>query len=262
MTPPILMYHEIAPDIRSAKRLAVPADAFAAHLSYLHSEGFETLTASAVASALAEGTELPRRAVVITYDDGFADLHETALPLLSRYHFTATVYITTGWIQDSMSPCAWRRPGQMLNWRQISDLAEAGIEIGAHSCSHPQLDQLPDKQIKDELRIGKETLEAQLQRPVAGLAYPFGYSNARVRRMAQEVGYQYACVVGNRLVGPSWDPFALPRLTVKRSTGLDQFQRIVHGQDVPMVFFVDHVLTKAWATFRRAQSMWNRLRSL
>jgi peptidoglycan/xylan/chitin deacetylase (PgdA/CDA1 family) len=256
--PRILMYHDIVGDRTRASRLAVPAEAFATQLSYLYSEGFETLTASSLVAALTEGVQLPERAVVITYDDGFADLHEIVLPLLDRYKFTATVYITTEWIQDFRSPDVVRRPGKMLCWGQIRELADAGIEIGAHSCSHPQLDQLPAGHLEDELRISKLTLEDKLHRSVVGMAYPFGYSNMVVRKGARLAGYRYACIVGNRLIGEPWDPFALPRLTIKRSTRLGDFQRLAYGQNLNRVFLVDHTLTSCWASVRYSRRMLRR----
>ena len=255
MYPRILMYHDIAADHASAKRLSVPVDDFASQLHFLYSEGFETLTASTVACALADGRKLPERAVVITFDDGFADLYEIAFPILSRYNFTITVFITTEWIQDSESSRSVRRPGRMLSWSQIRDLAGAGFEIGAHSCSHPQLDQLSKRYLEDELRISKAMLEDELQRPIAGMAYPFGYSNIGVRRMAQQQGYKYACAVGNRIIDGSWDQFALPRLTVKRGTSLHQFQRLVYGRNVATIFLADRVLTRGWTAVRYSRKL-------
>lgn len=255
------MYHDIAVDRTSANRLAVPADAFAAQLSYLDSEGFETLTASAVASALVDGAQLPDRAVVITFDDGFADLYERVLPLLDRYHFTATAYVTTEWVRGFKSCHAVRSPGKMLSWQQIRDLADAGLEIGAHSCSHPQLDQLPNRYLEDELRISKVALENELQRPISGMAYPFGYSNTEVRRMAQRSGYEYACIVGNKLIDSSYDLFALPRLTIKRRTSINHFHHIVYGQNINTMFLADRTLTRGWSFVRNSRRMYNRLRS-
>ena len=109
--------------------------------------GFTTLTLSELASALAgDARRLPERPVVLTFDDGFADFHRAALPLLRRYGFTATVFVTTGWIADAGRHAAGRSPGRMLCWSQIREAAAAGVEIGAHSHRHPQLDQIAAEQ--------------------------------------------------------------------------------------------------------------------
>ena len=98
---------------------------FAAQLGYLREAGFTALTVSGLASALAGArAQLPTRPVVITFDDGFADFHREALPLLRRYGFTATVFVTTGWIADAGRHAAGRRPGRMLSWSQIREAAD------------------------------------------------------------------------------------------------------------------------------------------
>ena len=97
---------------------------------------------------------MPPRPVVLTFDDGFADFHDRALPLLARYGFTATVFVTTGWIADSGAPdAAHRRPGRMLSWSQIAEAAATGVEIGAHSHGHPELDLLAAESLRRELDL-------------------------------------------------------------------------------------------------------------
>jgi len=253
---PILMYHEIAGRRDTASRLAVPPGSFAAQLKHLHDAGFSTLTLSALASALAGGpVQLPSRPVAITFDDGFADFHREALPLLRRYGFTATVFVTTGWIADARPCAAGRRPGRMLSWNQIREAAEAGVEIGAHSHRHQQLDQIAPSKLRDELTTSKEVLEDGLGHAVPSLAYPFGYSSARVRRAARDVGYTHGCVVGNALARPGHDPLALPRLTIRRSTRPTTFDSIVAGRTETMIFLKDRSLTKGYALVRRTRAV-------
>ena len=252
---PILMYHEIATRQDTSSRLAVSPASFAAQLAHLHEAGFTTLTVSGLASALAEDpARLPERPVLITFDDGFADFHREALPLLDKYGFTATVFVTTGWIADASLRAAGRSPGPMLSWSQIREAASAGIEIGAHSHQHPQLDQVHSDRLRDELMTSKALLEDGLGVAVPGLAYPFGYSNARVRRVAQEAGYTHACAVGNVGLGSGWDPFALPRLTIRHSTRLGTFAHIVRRQNESLIFLKDRSLTKGWAMVRRTRA--------
>lgn len=252
---PVLMYHEIACRQDTASRLAVTPDAFASQLGYLREEGFTTISVAELASALSGGPgRLPGRPVVITFDDGFADFHGAALPVLLRYGFSATVFVTTGWIADAGPHAAGTRPGRMLSWSQIREAAEAGMEIGAHSHTHAQLDQLRPGALRDELVTSKALLEDGLGRAVPGLAYPYGYSNASVRRVAHEAGYAHACAVGNIMAGPRQDAFALSRLTIRRSTSLTTFGMIVRGRKESVIYLRDRSLTRGYAMVRRSRA--------
>jgi peptidoglycan/xylan/chitin deacetylase (PgdA/CDA1 family) len=251
---PILMYHEIAPPSETSSRLAVTPEAFAAQLAFLHDEGYETVTAVDLSKILAGKEKRPDRAVVLTFDDGYADFHSRVMPLLDRYGFTATLFMTTGWVRDAGPPPAGRRPGLMLSWSQINEAVRAGIEVAAHSHSHPQLDRLPLKRLSDELSISKAQLEDKLGCPVTGLAYPFGYSNARVREVARELGHGYGCSVGNVIMSGEADLLALPRLTVRRSTGMPAFQQLVCGSNLRWLYLKDRALTKGWAAARRSMA--------
>ena len=253
-TVPILMYHEVADRPATASPLAVPPAAFAAQLAVLADAGFAPVTASALAGAIAGGTPLPPRPVVITFDDGYADFHTTALPLLAAHGFAATVFVTPGWIRDA-GPAARPRPGPMLSWQQVVEAAGAGVEIGAHSLTHPQLDQLHEAGLNRELRMSKSVLEDRLAGPVTGMAYPFGYSSARVRRAVRAAGYRYACAVTNRVAVAAPDLFALPRLTVQRSTSLRTFQRIVRSERLLLIYARERSLTRGYAMVRRTRAV-------
>jgi peptidoglycan/xylan/chitin deacetylase (PgdA/CDA1 family) len=249
---PILMYHQITAEPMSDRRLTVHPDNFARQLRYLHGCGYRTLTAAQLAGALTSGGgELPAKPVVLTFDDGFGDFYEVALPLLARYDFTGTVFVTTGWIGTN-GP-------NMLTWRQVDAVAAAGVEIGAHSVTHPQLDQLADDRLRNEMAAAKAALQDRLGARVTGLAYPFGYCDMRVRAAAAEAGYEYACAVRNRLADASADQFALPRLTIGQSTTLPSFARIVAAERLPAEFAGYRALTMGWSAVRHARHALRRL---
>jgi peptidoglycan/xylan/chitin deacetylase (PgdA/CDA1 family) len=250
---PVLMYHEITTSPAGSARLAVSPRSFAAQMAYLHDAGFCTITAGDLAAAAAGRATLPSRPVVLTFDDGFADFHEVALPILQKYGFTATLFMTTGWIRDASGGQS-SAPGHMLSWSQLAEVAAAGIEVGGHSHQHPQLDQLESPAARRELAVSKQALEDTLGLAVPGMAYPFGYSNARVRGLAAEVGYSYAYAVGNQKIGNEPDQFALPRLTVSGSTRLHTYQQIAACRKLRVIFLKDRSLTRAWAVARRARS--------
>ena len=147
---PVLMYHEIADIAETPSRLAVSPSVFADHLAYLSEAGFTTITAGALSSILADGAgDLPERPVVLTFDDGYGDFYTEAVPLLKQHEFTGTLFMTTGWVGKE------GERKRMLNWRELAEAEQAGIEIGAHTCKHPQLDQLPENLVHEELYVSK-----------------------------------------------------------------------------------------------------------
>lgn len=251
---PILMYHCIAEQpAPAALRLSVAPRLFAAQLAMLRDQGFTTLTCSRLAAVLRGEGGRPARPIVLSFDDGYADFHREALPVLLRYGCTATLFLTTGWVADAAEPAASTPPERMLTWRHISEVAAAGVELAAHGHSHAQLDQLPPAALARELRLSKTLLEDRLGRDVAGLAYPYGYHNARVRAAARAAGYQYAAAVSNAVASPRADLFALPRLTIRRATTMTAFQRIINNQAIPWMFFGDRARTGGWAVVRRTR---------
>jgi peptidoglycan/xylan/chitin deacetylase (PgdA/CDA1 family) len=249
---PILMYHEITTEPLSAGRLAVAPEQFARQLGYLHGSGYSTVTVEQLVAAMDNaGAGLPAKPVVLTFDDGFADFRDLALPLLRRHGFTATVYVTTGWVAGSDGAASHQG---MLSWPAIEEAVAAGIEVGAHSVGHPQLDQLDASSLRAELADSKHALEDRLGARVPGMAYPFGYSSRLVRDTAAQVGYSYACAVDNRLASDASDRFALPRLTIGRSTSPQCFAKAVRAQRLPAEFTTYRVLTAGWYPVRRARS--------
>ncbi|MEV0589149.1 polysaccharide deacetylase family protein [Nonomuraea sp. NPDC050310] len=250
---PILMYHSISdrPAAETAP-LAVRTGDFAEQLAYLSESGFTPMTASDLVAAFNKN-QIPAKPVVVTFDDGYADFHSNALPVLERLGFPATVFLTSGWVADAGKDAAGRPLDEMLSWTQARECAQTGIEIGGHSHSHPQLDQLPDVELRAELRKNKALLEEKIGAPVATMAYPYGYSSARVRREVYKAGYFAGYAVNNAIAADKHDMLAIPRLTVARHTTLSMFKRAVEGNAVPLIYLRERVLTKGYAVVRRTR---------
>jgi peptidoglycan/xylan/chitin deacetylase (PgdA/CDA1 family) len=248
---PILMYHSVALEPPEAtRRLAVLPALFESQVAYLANNGYTGLTFSDLAEAFRTGAPLPDRPVVLTFDDGYADFAREAWPTLRRHDFRATVFVTTGWVADAGQKAAGNPLDSMMSWAQVGELSDAGIEMAAHSHSHPQLDQLSDDDLRYELGHSKALLEDAIGGPVRALAYPYGYSSTRVRLAARSVGYRYAASVRNLRATPSEDLFTVPRLTIRRSTDMATFADVVAGADV---FRRDRLLTAGYACVRGAR---------
>ncbi|MER6950736.1 polysaccharide deacetylase family protein [Nonomuraea sp. NPDC000554] len=258
---PILMYHSVTdrPNEETKPHSVRPSD-LADQLAYLSESGFTPMTLGDLVASRNKNTGMPSKPIVITFDDGYADFHSHALPLLDRYRFPATVFLTSGWVADAGDDAAGRALDEMLTWTQAREAAQTGIEIGGHSHSHPQLDQLRTEDLRQELRRNKGLLEEKIGAPVATMAYPYGYSSARVRREVRKAGYFAACAVNNTIAADRHDMLAIPRLTVARHTTMSMFRRAVEGSAVPLIYLRERVLTKGYAVVRRTRYGLRRVR--
>jgi peptidoglycan/xylan/chitin deacetylase (PgdA/CDA1 family) len=257
-TVPILMYHGVSEEIpRRYRRFILPPAAFAEQLAYLDLHGFTPLRVGEFAAILhAGGTGLPERPVVLTFDDGLADFYSGALPGLVRHGFGATLYIVTGYVGGRST---WerrlegRRP--MLTWEQVRQIDAGGVECGAHTHTHPELDVVSPARARAEILQSKRVLERELEREITTFAYPYGWFNAATRALVREAGYSSACACNNALSSTIDDPYALVRVTVTADTDLDAFARIVHGTGLRTAPCGERLRTRLFRVARRCRAL-------
>ncbi|MFC9909154.1 polysaccharide deacetylase family protein [Streptomyces sp. NPDC059862] len=251
---PILMYHAVATDPNDATRaLSVTPDAFAQQMAVIGDLGLTPVTTADLAARWRTGRPLPPRPVLVTFDDGYEGVHRHALPVLAKHGFPATLFVSTGWLRGAYDTGGGL--DRMLDWDQVRELADAGVEIGGHSHSHPQLDQLDDDALRFELTRCRDIVAGELGALPVSFAYPYGYSSRRVRQEVRATGYAQALAVGNDLAGRRQGPYALRRVTVRRSTGLEEFERLIEGRSIARAFARDRALTKGYAMVRRARQV-------
>lgn len=253
---PILLYHSIADDPPAWIRpFAVRPEAFRRQLEALRASGVTALTVSQLVDALA-ADELPDRPALLTFDDGLADVASNALPALTEARLPATLYVTSRFVDGAPGGVARGRPeGPWLRGEELRLLADAGIEIGAHSRSHPHLDTLTRARARDEIAGSKAELETLLGAPVRSFAYPHGYSSRTVRRLVREAGFDSACAVGNALATGADSRFALSRLTVGAVTSVEQIAAWLDGRGAPAGAGREHLRTRGWRAYRRARAV-------
>lgn len=251
---PVLMYHSVATAPNDATReLSVAPEAFAEQMACIGDRGLTPVNTADLAASWRSGRPLPARPVLITFDDGYEGVHRHALPVLAKHGFASTLFVSTGWLKGAHDMGGGL--DTMLDWDQVRELAAADVEIGGHSHTHPQLDQLDDDALRHELVHCREIVGDELGTAPASFAYPYGYSSRRVRQAVRETGYAQALAVGNGLARRSQGPYALQRVTVRRSTGIEEFERLVEGRAIARTFARDRVLTKGYAMVRRARQV-------
>jgi peptidoglycan/xylan/chitin deacetylase (PgdA/CDA1 family) len=214
---PILVYHEVSPAPPAAvRRYAVTVGEFARQLAWLADRGYQSIDMEALVRARTSGGTLPRRPVLITFDDGVRGCADHAVPLLQAHGFTAVFYLVAGLMGDRSRWMA-RDPGvelPLMTWDQARALANAGFQCGVHSMTHPRLTGLEPGERRVELAEARRLVEDELGRPALHFAYPYGAYDAGVRAAAVEAGYATACSTRAGLSRADDDLLALHRITV------------------------------------------------
>jgi peptidoglycan/xylan/chitin deacetylase (PgdA/CDA1 family) len=227
----ILLYHRVADD---GDPLAVAPRRFREQMDYLAAEGFRVVDL-ARAVELLEAGPLASRTVGLTFDDGFADVRDEALPVLARHGFRATVFVTTG-VTDGRTSFAWydRQP-PLLGWDEIAELDRDGtLRFEAHTVSHPNLLGVDDVRAAAEIGDCRAELSGHLGRPVTLFAYPAGLYGDRERRLAEQAGYTAAVSCEPGLNEARTDRFALRRRQIDAADTLLDFRaKIGGGHDSP-----------------------------
>jgi peptidoglycan/xylan/chitin deacetylase (PgdA/CDA1 family) len=240
---PILLYHSVSAHVEE-DRFAVAPDRFASHAEAIAASGATALTISEIADCLRGLRRLPEHPVAITFDDGFEDT-VAAVEVLSRHGLRSTAYITTGSVGEA----------KMISERQIGTLAgwRGAMELGAHSVTHPRLDELPPESARDEIASSKLALESLIDRRVDTFAYPHGAYDARTRALVKEAGFRSAAAVKNALSHSHDDPWAIARWTVQSTTTADDVHAFLSGIGAPLAWREQRARTRAFRIVRRAR---------
>lgn len=252
---PILCYHSVAsapPEL--VRPYAVEEAIFSEHLDLIADRDLRTLTVSELLAAPDRADVDLERSVLVTFDDGFADVASAALPALQERGMRATLFATTGLLRDGPTPpIAPALAPHMLAWSQLPELQAANVEIGAHSHTHPHLDTLDRRAAWREVAHSKTLLE-DAGLTVSTFAYPHGYSSARVRALVREAGYGGACAIKNTFSSPDDDPFALARLMISSETTKAQLGAWLDRRGAPPPPRRERTRTRGWRAYRRARA--------
>jgi peptidoglycan/xylan/chitin deacetylase (PgdA/CDA1 family) len=184
------MYHSISPDQGpDPHALRVHPDRLDRQLSYLRRRGLRGVSVAEWLAALDRGQH--RRLVALTFDDGYRDFVEYAVPVLARHGMTGSVYVVarklSGW-SDWDRPCA-----RLMSAGDVRAAAAAGHEIGSHSSTHPRLSEAGTADLVREVSESREILQEVLDADITGFCYPYGSFNTSVVEAVVDAGYDYAC---------------------------------------------------------------------
>lgn len=228
-----LLYHHVGQAIPGAYRdLTVSPAEFEGQIRWLARHGYNGIRPADWLAWQKSGVELPRKPVLITFDDAYSDIAEHALPVLRRYGFGAAVFAVTARMGESSD---WDKSMgyptlPLMSGAQIRYWADQGIEFGSHSRTHPNLTQLSRDALRGEMVRSREELEALLGRPVIAFAYPFGAWDDAAHEMARS-SFNLAFGAASGFNCRDTDAHLLRRIVVKPNQPLWEFSLLVRLGD-------------------------------
>jgi peptidoglycan/xylan/chitin deacetylase (PgdA/CDA1 family) len=218
----VLMYHKIndAPE----NSVTVPVSLFDEQMAQLGELGYAAVSLDDVLAYYRDGAELPPRAVLITFDDGYRDNLENAVPILQRHGYPAVLFVPIGYL-DGSRPLPHDEHlassgilNRTLQWGDLAGLEAAGVRVESHGIGHRPLADLEVDEAAREITLSKLRLEEALGRPVQAFAYVKG-SEAHYRlvhlSLLRQAGYELAFTSISGANGPGTDPLQLHRYNVE-----------------------------------------------
>jgi len=182
----ILLYHSIGSN--SAYHNVNP-EQFEMQMEYLR-KNYDVVSLDTILNSIKDGKNLPKKPVAITFDDGYYSVYQNAYPVLKKYRFPATVFITTGYVQKQMP--LDRIQLRMLGWNEIKEMSNNDITIGAHTITHPDLEQVDLETAKKEISGSREEIEENIGKAVMYFASPYGKENEEIVDLVRSMGFDYA----------------------------------------------------------------------
>ena len=216
---PVLMYHSIG--TARLNPYVVSTYRFNMDMQYLNENGFTALSTDELYDFMIKNKPVPRKSVLITFDDGYEDNYTNAFSILKKYNFKATIFVITGFVDKDK---------QFLSSNQLKEMQNNGIDIESHTYLHDKLGTYSyDAQLKT-LKISKEYIEKTLNKTVRYISYPFGSYNSDTLKAATAAGYEMAFTTNGRWANKSNGILSLNRIFISGFHHIYSFQtRVNHS---------------------------------
>jgi peptidoglycan/xylan/chitin deacetylase (PgdA/CDA1 family) len=208
----ILTYHRIGYEKNNT--LMIPEQQFRQQMKYIKDNGYATITLNQLSKFMLENKPIPKKSVVITFDDGYVDNYLYAYPILKEFNFKATVFVIPKTIGKSK---------HYMTLTQLKELQANGIDIESHTLDHEKLTTLSyDKQLST-LKESKKTLENILGKNVNYIAYPYAKYNSDTIKAAMNSGYVMGFILGGKVARKNDGIYTLHRISVFPNDSIDSF---------------------------------------
>ncbi len=222
---PTLLYHHINDSFEN--NITITAQAFRGQMALLQTLDYRVISVEQAIKCLCGSISLPRKSVLITFDDGYEDFYTAAFPILQSFNYPATVFSI---IEATGHWNEWNRRAPYvanhLSWPQIIELSRHNISFGCHTLSHHSLVRFDEARIRRELGLAQLILAEKLGRPITALSYPYGDFDRRTQAIAAEL-FELAFSVDCG----TWDwrtgRFAIRRIKIGPATTLSHLQTVL-----------------------------------
>ncbi|MCK6619999.1 MAG: glycosyltransferase [Calditrichaceae bacterium] len=231
---PILMYHAFAGPGEPPSRFVLPVKRFARQMAWLKRLNYRVISLEEFLQYRRQLQLPPHRSVIITIDDGYAEIATHVHPILCRYNFPATVFLVSrriGGCYDWQNHEALNGR-RLLSWTEIREIASQGIRFGAHTRTHPVLTGISVEDARAEIAGSKADLESALQMPITTFAYPYGEFDEPVQDLVERTGFSGGCSADSGFNNWAIPLTALRRIEIEGTWSLLRFLLALHlGED-------------------------------
>ncbi len=212
----VLNYHKVD-NIHNS--LSVIPEDFERQMRYLSENGYNTITPEQLYDNITTGAELPKKPILITFDDGYQDNYDNAYPILKKYNMKATIFVVTGFLGKDKN---------YLTWEEAKELENSGISIESHTLNHKSMTELSDEQLRVELVNSRIDIKEKLGKESYFMAYPTGTYNLHIANMVKEAGYKGAFTIKYGNADGNTNVYAIERIPIfhTENTNKDFFQRL------------------------------------
>nr|WP_275980430.1 polysaccharide deacetylase family protein [Halalkalibacter alkaliphilus] len=214
---PVLLYHVVKPDPDPTNPWQLSLEEFEKHMAYLKENGYRTLTIKQYFNILDKKAAMPKKAVLLTFDDNSDDFYPYVYPVLQKYGMKATQFTVSDWVDGS-----WN-----MTSNEILTVMEEGIDIQNHTVTHPFLTSLSKAEQYSEINDATTALKELTGKTTNVFAYPYGDYNVDTISVLEELGFKGAFKVGGGISTSESDRFELPRIMILQEHTLDDFKRMV-----------------------------------
>ncbi|WP_234123752.1 polysaccharide deacetylase family protein [Clostridium hydrogenum] len=201
---PVLMYHSICDD-NDDNIMKVPKKQFDEQMKYLKDNGYHTLSANEFYNFLVNGKSIPKKSVLITFDDGYQNQYDNAYPTLKKYNFNAVLFIITNYLDKGTL---------YLKSSELKEMSQNGIDIECHTLNHAKLDKLSYEDQLKNLEESKNKLEGITGKSVRAIAYPYGEFNVDTVKAEKKDGYLMAFTTSGKWASNSKGLYAINRIYI------------------------------------------------